>query len=104
MTSLPGCLSTGRLSPVSMDSSTDERPSSTRPSTGTFSPGRTRIVSPGCTSSTGTSCSTPPRTTRAVFGCSPISALIAALVRPLASASRYFPTLMSVMIKAEVSK
>jgi hypothetical protein len=34
-------LSTGRLSPVSMDSSTAERPSRIRPSTGIFSPGRT---------------------------------------------------------------
>ena len=42
----PGPLSTGRGSPVSMDSSKVERPSSIRPSTGTFSPGRTRTRSP----------------------------------------------------------
>ncbi len=38
----PGSLVTGMLSPVTMLSSTAERPSVTRPSTGTFSPGRTR--------------------------------------------------------------
>ena len=38
--------STGNGSPVSIDSSTLERPSSTTPSTGTFSPGRTRRRSP----------------------------------------------------------
>ena len=38
------------------------------PSTGIFSPGRTRSVSFGCTESSGTSCSWPSRTTRAVRG------------------------------------
>ena len=46
-------LSTGRLSPVSMDSSTADSPSSTVPSTGMRSPGRTTTMSPGRTSSTG---------------------------------------------------
>ena len=41
-TSSPGPLSTGTDSPVSIDSSTAEVPSTTTPSTGTFSPGRTR--------------------------------------------------------------
>ena len=45
--------STGIGSPVSIDSSTCERPSSTTPSTGTFSPGRTRRRSPTCTWSSG---------------------------------------------------
>ena len=45
----PGPFSTGIGSPVSIDSSTLERPSSTTPSTGTFSPGRTRSRSPTCT-------------------------------------------------------
>src|SRR3546814_3634656 len=35
-------LVTGMDSPVTIDSSSEERPSSTTPSTGTFSPGRTR--------------------------------------------------------------
>ncbi len=104
MTPSPVALSTGKLSPVIMLSSTDERPSTTRPSTGIFSPGRTRSTSPGTTSATGTSISTPPRTTRAVFGCSPMSFLIASLVRPLARASSSLPATMRVMMTAEVSK
>ena len=41
--------STGIGSPVSIDSSTAEAPSTTTPSTGTLSPGRTRSRSPGTT-------------------------------------------------------
>ena len=44
MTRSPGCFSTGIGSPVTIDSSTALEPSSTTPSTGTFSPGRTRSV------------------------------------------------------------
>ena len=104
ITSSPGCLPTGMGSPVSMDSSTDEEPTSTRPSTGTFSPGRTTTRSPTRTWAMGTSVSAPPRITRAVLGCSPISALIAAPVCPLARASSRRPSRMSVMMKAEESK
>ena len=42
MTLLFGSFSTGMDSPVIMDSSIELRPSRTTPSTGTFSPGRTR--------------------------------------------------------------
>ncbi len=45
----PSTFSTGIGSPVSMDSSTKEAPDSTEPSTGTRSPGRTTITSPGVT-------------------------------------------------------
>ena len=45
----PVSLVTGSDSPVTIDSSTLERPSTTSPSTGTFSPGRTAITSPGTT-------------------------------------------------------
>ena len=38
----PACLVTGMDSPVTSDSSSDDRPSRMTPSTGTFSPGRTR--------------------------------------------------------------
>ncbi len=48
-TKLPSCLSTGRLSPVSADSSTALVPSMTVPSTGMLSPGRTTKISPFCT-------------------------------------------------------
>ena len=48
MTVSPAVLVTGIDSPVTSDSSSEERPSSTVPSTGTFSPGRTRSRSPTC--------------------------------------------------------
>ena len=104
ITGSPGFFSTGSDSPVSIDSSTAERPSTTTPSTGIFSPGRTSTTSPTRTSSTGISSSVPSRTTRAVLARRPISFLIASLVRPLARASRYLPSLISVMITAAVSK
>ena len=46
MTVSPTALVTGIDSPVTMDSSTALRPSTTAPSTGTVSPGRTRRRSP----------------------------------------------------------
>ena len=55
----PGSFSTGIDSPVTIDSSTALLPSSTTPSTGTLSPGRTRRRSPTCTCSSGTSSSSP---------------------------------------------
>ena len=39
ITTAPGDLATGMLSPVTMDSSTSESPAWTRPSTGIFDPG-----------------------------------------------------------------
>ena len=42
----PASLVTGMDSPVTSDSSSEERPSRMTPSTGTFSPGRTRNLSP----------------------------------------------------------
>ena len=78
MTRSPGPFSTGIGSPVIIDSSTALVPSSTTPSTGTFSPGRTRSRSPTWTSSSGTSSSRPSaRSRRAVFGARPSSAWMA---------------------------
>jgi hypothetical protein len=68
MTSSPGDFVTGIGSPVTMLSSTAERPSRTTPSTGTFSPGRTVTRSPRRTSSMRMSTSAPARSTRAVRG------------------------------------
>ena len=73
ITSSPTDFDTGILSPVNIDSSTVEFPSVTTPSTGTFSPGLTRMRSPTCTSSTGTSTSCPSRKTVAILGASPTS-------------------------------
>ena len=59
MTFAPTSLVTGIDSPVTIDSSTALRPSTTAPSTGTFSPGRTRRRSPTWTLSSCTSSSVP---------------------------------------------
>ncbi len=104
ITPAPDNFSTGSDSPVNMDSSTEECPSITTPSTGIFSPGLTRTRSPMRTSSISTSISRLSRMMCAVFGRSPISFLMASLVRPFARASRNLPNLISVMITAAVSK
>ncbi len=57
MTRSPARLSTGIDSPVTIDSSTAAAPSTTTPSTGIFSPGRTRSTSPTWITSSGTSSS-----------------------------------------------
>ncbi|OGK95122.1 MAG: hypothetical protein A3J45_06685 [Candidatus Rokubacteria bacterium RIFCSPHIGHO2_02_FULL_69_13] len=103
MTRDPRRFSTGRLSPVSMDSSTAEAPSVTSPSTAIRSPGRTRMRSPITTSATGTSSSALPRITRAVLGASAISRRIASDVRPRARASSQRPTTISVISTPAVS-
>ena len=87
-----------------IDSSTLEMPSTTLPSTGTRSPGRTRNRSPTRTSPSGTSRSTPSRTRRAMGGCSRRSAAIAPLARPRARASSQRPKSTSPMITAAESK
>ena len=99
MTSSPAPLLTGIGSPVSMDSSTADEPSATTPSTGIFSPERTRTRSPGTTSAIGTSTSRPSRTTRAVLGWRPISLRTASPVWPLARASSILPNRIRVMIE-----
>ena len=83
LTGSPGCLSTGRLSPVRAASLMLEMPSTTTPSTGMLSPGRTRKMSPGLTSATGTVTGLPSRTMRAVWGARRIRLLRASVVRPL---------------------
>jgi len=103
MTVSPAVLTTGIGSPVTMDSSTAEEPSTTSPSTGSFSPGRTSTVSPTTTASTGTSSSTPPRITRAVRGCSPIRARIASPVPALAFVSSNRPSRINVMMTPTAS-
>ena len=95
----------GSGSPVSIDSSTALSPSSTRPSTGTFSPGRTRRVSPLCTWLSGMSSSLPSALMRrAVLGARPSSERIAAEVCERALSSRIWPSRVSEMITAAASK
>jgi hypothetical protein len=123
-TLLEGVFSTGMDSPVTMDSSTELLPSSTTPSTGIFSPGRTRRRSPGCTCSSGMSFSfsvTSPSVTspaiapppvallsatsrRAVLGLRSSRARMAALVRLRARSSMTCPSRTSVVIAAAASK
>ena len=102
---LPGALSTGIDSPVIMDSSTELDPSSTIPSTGTLSPGRTRNLSPGLTCSSGMSSSVPSScSTRAVFGLKSNRARMAPLVRLRARNSSTCPSRTSVVMAAAASK
>src|SRR6266498_4365198 len=104
-TGLPLVFSTGIGSPVIIDSSTEVAPSSTMPSTGIFSPGRTRRRSPTFTRSRGTSVSVPSsRSSRAVLGASPNNALIALLVLLRARSSNTWPSSTSVVITAAASK
>lgn len=87
----PGDVDTGRLSPVTMDSSTSDSPSSTVPSTPIFEPGRTRMTSPTWTSAVGSSTSAPSRTTTAIGGAKSSRLRIAVLVRDRARISNQCP-------------
>ena len=101
----PTRLVTGIGSPVSMDSSTELPPSVTTPSTGTFSPGRTRSKSSTCTWFSGISSSVPSsRMRRAVLGARPSSDLMAAEVCDRALSSSTWPSSVSEMITAAASK
>ena len=100
----PGPFSTGMDSPVRADSSTEEVPSVTSPSTGMEAPGLTKMRSPTATSSTGISTSAPSRRTVAVLGARSISRLMASLVFPLERVSRYLPRVMRVRIMPADSK
>ncbi len=91
MTAEPGSLCTGRLSPVTIDSSTSLSPSSTTPSAAIFVPGRTSNRSPTTTSSVGISTASPSRTTRAAAGARSSSARIASLAPPRARISNQWP-------------
>jgi len=104
VTRSPTPLATGMLSPVMSDSSTWLRPAVTSPSTATRSPGRTLTRSPTCTCSTGTSVSTPSRSTRAVAGRRAFRARMASAVWRLARASSHLPSTTRVMTAAEASK
>src|SRR6185437_12782399 len=105
VTRSPAAFATGIGSPVSMLSSTELAPSSTLPSTGIFSPGRTRSRSPARTASSASSCSTPSgpiRTARA--GCSRSNARIAAPVCRRAPSSSTCPSSTRVTMTAAGSK
>ena len=101
----PGAFSAGSGSPVSIDSSTALRPSKTLPSTGTFSPGRTRSRWPGRTASSGMSASLPSSwIIRACFGARSSRARIAPPVCARARNSSIWPSNTSVTMTAAASK
>ena len=100
----PTFLSTGMLSPVSMDSFTAELPETTVPSVGMRSPGRTSITSPATRSEDFTLTSTPSLMTLASSGAVSSSFLTESSVLNLERASTYFPTLTRAMIIAAESK
>ena len=101
----PTRLVIGSGSPVSIDSSTALLPSTTSPSTGTFSPGRTRSLSPTWTWVSGTSSSWPSAAMRrAVFGARPSSDLMAAEVCERAFSSRICPNSVNEMMTTAASK
>ena len=97
----PTLTSTGTGSPVSIDTSTADAPSTTRPSVAIFSPGRTTKRSPTASASIGTSA---PDSSRAVFTPIERSACSASPERVRARASNHFPRSSSVMMTAAVSK
>ena len=100
----PTNLSTGMLSPVILDSSTEASPSTTIPSAGMLSPAFTIKTSPTTNSSAGIKISLPSRKTVALLGARSISPRRASAVFPFERASRSFPTVISVSIIAADSK
>ncbi|MNH30472.1 hypothetical protein D3C79_907680 [compost metagenome] len=100
----PGVRSTGRLSPVRMDSSSSLSPLTILPSTGTRSPTSTRSRSPRNTSSTERLCHSPPRQTVALSGRNAINSRMADWVLRLARASSSLPREIRVMMMALASK
>ena len=104
MTEAPAVFVTGMDSPVTMDSSIEERPSMTIPSTGIFSPGRTRNRSPTWTRSIDISSSDPPIMRRAVFGARSSNARMACPVRSRARSSKTCPSSTNTVMVAAASK
>ena len=104
MTLSPTFFSTGILSPVKADWSTEELPSMMTPSTGMLCPGLITIRSPTTTSSTGISCSSPLRMTVAVFGAKCNNFVIASEVLPFDFVSKNLPSVIKANIIAEDSK
>ena len=100
----PAVTSTGMDSPVSIDSSTAEDPSVTRPSVAIFSPGRTTNTSPTCSWPIGTRTSRPSRRTAASLAPMSSSALSAAEDCPLALVSNQRPSSRNEITTAVVSR
>ena len=105
MTRSPTSFVKGIDSPVTIDSSMADRPSMTEPSTGTFSPGRTRRRSPMPIRSRVTSSSEPSvLIRRAVLGARSSSARIAPEVCSRARSSSTWPSRTRTVMTAAASK
>lgn len=100
----PVVTSTGTDSPVSIEASTAEEPSTTVPSVAIFSPGRTRKRSPTCSAAVGIVVSTPSRRTVTSFAPSSISAFSAAPAFRFERASKYRPARMNAVTPAAASR
>ena len=100
----PGPLCAGRLSPVTLDSSTSLSPSMTSASTGIFAPGRISSRSPTATSAVGTSTGSPSRRTTALGGERSSSARIESDAPPRARISNQCPSNTNVASIAPASK
>ena len=99
-TESPIPLLTGIDSPVIAACCTAERPCSTVPSAGSFSPGRTRTSSPATSSRAATVTSIPSRTTTASSGAWSSNPRIAPRVRSKVIACRVVPTENSTTTRA----
>jgi hypothetical protein len=105
VTFAPGSFDAGMDSPVTIDSSTVPLPSTSSPSTGTFSPGRTRSSSPAWMLSICTVSSDPSGFTRtAVLGARSRRALMAPEVFSRARSSSTWPSRTSAVMTAAASK
>ena len=105
LTVSPMRFSTGMDSPVSALSSTAEEPSSTTPSTGIASPGRTRMVWPSWMSSAFTVVCIPSSpTTVAVLGARSMRRSMALPVLDLLRVSIYLPTVTSARMVPALSR
>ena len=101
----PFCLVTGKDSPVIMDSSTDEAPSITSPSTGMISPALTITVSPTCRKDAFISISFPSCDSKcALSDCNFINFCKVWFAFPFTCSSKYFPMRMNVINITAVSK
>jgi hypothetical protein len=100
----PRRLCAGRLSPVTLDSSTSLSPSMTSASTGIFAPGRISSTSPTSTWAVATSTGSPSRSTTALGGDRSSSARIESDAPPRARISNQCPSNTNVASIAPASK
>ena len=104
MTGSPGPTSTGTDSPVSIEASTAEAPSTTTPSVAIFSPGPDDEQVADRELVDRDAPSAPPRSTETSLAPSSSSARSAAPARRLERASKYRPARMNVVTPAAASR